>query len=515
MSTFFRFIRGRIFLSLLVFVLTVGLFVWLSLRLPRAVFPLSAIERIFALSVACAIAKSDLPPDTKIRILCLVLPVPWCGSFCSLIYLPRRRIAVNAPAEEVFSEEMRAWALMTQKDCGLAPAYADSVEYFRSGADMLPPFLDDLNRANRYVLMEYYIVAEGEILRELLPIFASLCKKGVKIYLFCDRFGSELKLSRRIRKSIEKTGVKFAFRGELSPLSARTYNRRNHRKCTVIDGKIAYTGGINLADEYFSRSFPFGEWKDTAVRICGEPALSFAEMIVSGGKDKALAAEMRLLVGKAEKDCATCSRSVSVSGCAKEDGADCDGGFGTRNDPPMDKKARAVPCIPFCDDPERKAVYLPLLLTVIGSAKKSVELFTPYLVPCEALFSALVRAAERGVRIRIAIPHVPDKKTAFLLSRYHALRLMACGVSVVEYTSGFLHAKSAVIDGKYAVVSSYNLDFRSLFSQQECGVLFAGETVRDVLNDFNAVWADGTVPKKLKWSEKAAVYPLLWAAPLF
>ena len=261
-----------------------------------------------------------------------------------------------------------------------------------------------------------------------------------------DDFGCALTMPRRYPKTLEKAGIRCrVFR----PVRlSRRASLRDHRKIAVIDGYVAYTGGINLADEYAGKQIRFGHWKDAAVRVTGSAAKAFEGLF------------------------------LQTFGSAAAQGAE--GG--------------KIPCTVFADRAdESPRTGIGTVVSLVRGAKQRLWLFTPYLSPDGELLYALKAAARDGADVRIAVPHLPDKKSVFLLTRHYARKLEEFGVRVREYEAGFLHAKNIVSDGD-AAVSSYNLDFRSMRLQAECGVVVHDKTFADaVAADFEAVW-DLSVP---------------------
>ncbi|MDE5897514.1 MAG: cardiolipin synthase, partial [Clostridia bacterium] len=313
------------------------------------------------------------------------------------------------------------------------------------------------------------IVEQGSFFGAVLSVLREKAAAGLDVRLAYDDFGCALTLPRNFSEELRRAGIRVTvLRPVKFPL--RSLNRRNHRKIAVIDGEIGYVGGINLADEYTGEKIRFGNWKDTALRVTGEPAQKLAGLFAE------------------------------------------DAGISPPDFPPA--KRGTLPCVPVSDTAHgenlRAGPCAHALL--LARAERYAYYYTPYLAPDSALLHAFRCAAAAGVDVRILIPHIPDKKATFLLTRRFARELERAGVQVREYTAGFLHAKSAVTE-EYAFVSSYNLDYRSLYLQAECGIAVKdGELVRKLTEDFLSTWEAGTPVKRARLPERvltAIVSPFL------
>ena len=469
-----NFFAGRLFPCALLSLLVLILGVCLAVTIPRILAPLAALERIFAAIVAIAVVRSDALPAVKESKLVLILLLPWTGSFlCLLMHQsPRTPLPLHHGTGETLAGQIGALA----EGAGGGFCFAESAQYFSVGSEMREKLLDDLKRAQKSIFLEYYIVAEGVLFRELFTILRAKAHTGVDVRLIIDGFGCSLTLSKKARKKIEDAGIAVrVFR----PVRLCGFNKRDHRKIAVIDERIAYTGGMNLADEYVGEEIRFGHWKDTAVRVTGGAAQRLLRLF--------LATWGRL----------SCENPPSVSEI-----------------PPF---TAGIPCAVFADadSAEIPRAGVRIFTKLFSHATRSLYLNTPYLALDKTLTDLLKTAAGAGVDVRIMIPHIPDKKSVFVLTRDYARELERAGVKVREYTAGFLHAKSAVADGKCALIGSYNLDFRSLYIQAEDAVFLEDEALAgELARDFLAVWEQGTeLPKQQFW-EKIVCPVLRLFAPL-
>ena len=425
-----RFLCGDLFPFALLLCLLLALGAFLSVRLPMLLRPIAAVERLFALTAVLVVTADGSPPEYKLSKAVLVLLLPWVGAALCFLFL--------------FREKKRNYCRKTSFFCTLKAA-----EYFPVGREMYLRLLPDLKRAKSSIYLEFYIIAEGIFFSDVLEILSSRAAAGVDVRILYDGFGCALTLPSSFEDEMRRRGIAArCFRPLRFP--SRTAGKRDHRKIVAIDGKIAYTGGINLADEYIGEQIRFGHWKDTALRITGDAAARFSALFLAAWN------------GENEAKIAESPSSGDGTPCAVV--ADT-GGEGTGRQ---------------------------MLLRLIAGARERLYLTTPYLAPDAALMGALGSAAAAGVDVRLMIPHIPDKKWPFLLTRSYARELERGGVKVMEYTDGFLHAKSVVSDN-VAFVSSYNLDFRSLYLQAECGIAVKSKTLSDKLAaDFLGVWAGGT-----------------------
>ncbi len=440
-----RFLSGGLFLCVLLALLFAAGTVVLTVLLPRVFAPIAAAERLAAAIVALAAVNGRELPAMRTAKLFLLL-FPWTGIFlCLLLKSPP---PPAQPLPPFCGSETERTARLAET----MPLTAESCEYFGEGENFWRRLLGEIAGAKERVWLQFYIVAEGSLLSEVLSLLEARAAAGADVRLLFDGFGSAVTVPRNFCKKLKKRGIAAK---KLRPLRFpdRAANRRDHRKIAVVDN-AAYTGGANLADEYAGRKIRFGHWKDAAVRITGDAALALASLF-----EETWTGKRRIF----------------------------------RPHSPIFGKA-GIPCAVFSDDAnlrsDRKGVRV--LWRMIASAKRTLYCFTPYLALEKGLFDCLSAAARAGVDVRLLIPHIPDKRAVFALTRAEAGQLLAAGVRVREYTAGFLHAKCVAADGKYAAVSSYNLDYRSLYSQAECGVFFGDERVAgEVERDFLSAWETG------------------------
>ena len=342
-------------------------------------------------------------------------------------------------------------AYLTRK--GPFPAYGDTdAEYFEVGERMFERLIPDLESATSFIFMEYFILADGTVWEEISEILCRKAREGVDVRLIYDDMGSVSVLPKGLQRSMAQAGIQTLAFNPFLPLVSLVMNHRDHRKITVIDGRVAYTGGINIADEYANRYERYGHWKDTGLRMEGGAVNSFTVMFLN----------MWNAYHKSETDYTPFLRATAGQGSA----------------------GRGI-VQPYCDSPlDDENLAENVYLDILAQAKRYVYIFTPYLVIDSEMQSALTLAAKRGVDVRIVTPGIPDKKTVYRLTRSHYAPLLRAGVRIYEYTPGFLHAKSYVCDDRVAVVGTINMDYRSLFLHFECGALLIDSPViEDIRED--------------------------------
>jgi cardiolipin synthase len=340
------------------------------------------------------------------------------------------------------------------------PVYKNGeVKYYKSGEEAFPEMLDELRKAKKYILLEYFIIAHGKMWSEILKILLEKATQGVKVRIIYDDFGCMMNLPPRYDRYLEdlNENIKCLSFNSVVPFFSLRMNNRDHRKIMIIDGKTAFTGGVNLADEYIAEKRRFGYWKDTLVRVKGDAVNSFTAMFLylwNAFRKDALSADEYFVKPDGERKNGLCIQ-------------------------------------PYDDSPyDALSIGESVYLDILDRAKDYVWIFTPYLILDDMTRAAICRAAMRGVDVRIVTPAVPDKKIVYRLTRANYDILMKVGVKIYEYTPGFIHAKSMVSDDECAVVGTINLDYRSLYQHFENAVYFSGcDAVQDVKKDCEEVFS--------------------------
>lgn len=337
------------------------------------------------------------------------------------------------------------------------PVYKNTnVTYFPLGEDMFEEMKAQLRKAERFIFMEYFIVERGEMWQSILDILEEKAREGVEVRFMYDGMCCLILLPYSYPKVLEAKGIRCKMFAPIRPALSSYQNNRDHRKICVIDGHTAFTGGVNLADEYINRKVRFGHWKDTAIMLKGDAVTSFTMMFLQ---------MWRVDEKKAE---------------------DYSGYLCPANHQWPEGLNREGFVMPYADSPlDHENVGEQVYLDILGNARRYVHIMTPYLILDDELTTALKYAAKRGVETVIIMPHIPDKLYAYLLARSYYEELLAAGVRIYEYTPGFIHAKMFVSDDEKAVVGTINLDFRSLYLHFECAAyLYKNSAVSAVETDF-------------------------------
>ena len=327
------------------------------------------------------------------------------------------------------------------------------VTYFPLGEDKFAAMLEELEKAEKFIFLEYFIIDEGYMWGSILKILIEKAKAGVDVRVMYDGMLEVSTLPNDYWKLLEEHGIKAKVYAPIRPIVSSHYNYRDHRKILVIDGKVAFNGGVNLADEYINQRERFGHWKDVAVMLKGDAAASFTLMFL----------QMWNAFGEEEP-----AFEPWISAPAEI---------------PENPSGYVIPYggCPLDDDEVGEAVYMDIL----NRAVSYVHIMTPYLILDGELETALKYAAQRGVDVKIILPGIPDKKLAFALAKSHYRRLVKAGVKIYEYTPGFVHAKVFVSDDNKAVVGTINLDYRSLYHHFECATyMYQTDCIPDIERDF-------------------------------
>lgn len=443
-------------------------------------------HEFIALILALIIINKQGNPSYKISWLVLILAFPIFGLLMYLftrLQFGNRRIRKQLrgtldESKEFLRQNEVANASLKRRDPGTGglsdylyntsylPTYVNnSVKYFPLGEDKFEELMKQLKTAKKYIFMEYFIVEEGYMWGSILKVLEDKVKEGVEVRFMYDGMNAMARVPYNYSKKINALGIKCKVFSRIHPVIATYYNNRDHRKICVIDGKTAFTGGVNLADEYINRKSPFGHWKDTAVMIQGTGVKSFTLMFLQ-------------MWSVGERETEDFKKYLTPGEYTPEEKA------------AMSRETGFV--IPYGDIPlDNENVGETIYLDMINNARHYVHIMTPYLVLDHETQTSLRYAAERGVDVTILLPHIPDKKYAFALAKSHYKELIKAGVNVYEYTPGFIHAKTVVSDGCKAVVGTVNLDYRSFYLHYECGLyMYAVEQIKEIEKDFNDTIAE-------------------------
>lgn len=436
--------------------------VWLLalfLRLSEALPVINVILSIVSLAAILHCIKCDIDPSYKLSWVLLIALLPILGGLMYVLFSNKRpthfaREKLNAELEntaeyyssrpsltdEIEDPAARGMFRYLESYSGYRTCRDTQTEYFPVGEDMYARLIPELEKAEKFIFLEYFIINSGQMWDSVLEVLRRKVAEGVDVRVIYDDVGCAGYLPADYYQTLRSYGIKaFAF-NQFVPIVSAVMNNRDHRKITTIDGKVGFIGGINISDEYINRKERFGHWKDTGLMFKGPGVENLTLMFL----------EMWNAFEQREGECA----DYVPDGYA-EKGDERDGYILSFSDSPLD------------DENTSENVYCNILY----NASDYVYITTPYLAIDSTMQNALCLAAKRGVDVRLITPGIPDKKMVYRLTRSYYAALIKAGVKVYEYTPGFVHAKSYVSDDKLGVVGTINMDYRSLYLHFECGTL--------------------------------------------
>lgn len=422
------------------------------------------------------LVRKELTPAYKIAWILLCCMLPLLGGALYLLFgdkrpglMMRRRMdrvkqkhiiemAQRDDVEEKIPPRRRALTHYLAH-YGQSPAVEHTQSrYYPIGEEAFAEMLADMEKAERFIFLEYFIISEGELWQKVFDVLKRKAAQGVDVRVLYDDIGSSLRAPSHLPQLLRENGIRCIPFNPALPVLAIVMNHRDHRKITVVDGMVGYTGGINIADEYINRKSRFGHWKDVAVRLEGEAVWNLTVMFLQmwNAFDPT---EENFLPFRPERDKQLLPESDGI-------------------------------VQPFAESPlEEEQVAEAVYLDILGQAVRYVYIFTPYLIIDHEMMVALRLAAKRGVDVRIGVPGIPDKPLVYRLTRSYFSPLLRSGVKIYTYTPGFLHAKGILSDDCIGMIGTTNLDYRSLYLHFEDGVLFQGGSVlRDIKRDFEDVY---------------------------
>ncbi|MBO6164349.1 MAG: cardiolipin synthase [Lachnospiraceae bacterium] len=336
------------------------------------------------------------------------------------------------------------------------PVYQNTdVEYYDDGLKGLNAQKEALQQAKHFIFMEYHAIEDAESWHEIQEILEERVKAGVEVRVFYDDLGSIGFITTDFIRRLEAVGIACRVFNPVAPGLNFFLNNRDHRKITVIDGRVGFTGGYNLANEYFNRTSPYGHWKDTGIRLTGEAVRNLTVTFLENWN----------AVRDDDKDDTNLRKYLPpVSYTAEENGF-----------------VQPYGDLPLDNEHVGEEVYI----SMAEKATRYCWFITPYLILTDEIIHALGLAAKRGVDVRVITPGIPDKKIVYQVTRSYYNALTRNGVKVYEYTPGFCHCKMCVIDDVAAVCGTINLDYRSLYHHFENGCLYVNcRAVRETRQDF-------------------------------
>lgn len=330
--------------------------------------------------------------------------------------------------------------------------------YFSTGESFIEALVSNLEAAQEFIFLEYFIIDEGIVWDKIHTILRRKVKEGCDVRLIFDDIGCMRTLPARYEQTLQSEGIRAYAFARVNPKISSVHHNRDHRKICVIDGRVAYTGGVNIADEYANLINRFGYWKDGGIRLVGDAVFGFTKMFLS---------LWDFTSGSVSDYGKFLKRCENVKG---------EGYY-----------------VPFGSGPApiyKRPVGKNAFLNIINQSERYVYITTPYLIIDYDLTQSLCNAAMRGVDVRIVTPGVADKKIIKIMTKSSYPYLINAGVKIYEYTPGFMHEKSLICDDKYAVIGTINFDYRSLVHHFECAVwMYRTPAVLDAAGAFDATLA--------------------------
>lgn len=363
----------------------------------------------------------------------------------------------------------------------------NKITYYDYGEKFYPELLKELNKAEKFIFLEYFIINKGQMWDGILKILKEKASQGVEVRILYDDMGSIAMLSTKYPNELKKMGIKCIPFNKVSPFKGIFMNNRDHRKMTIIDGKVAFSGGVNLSDEYININSKLGIWKDNGIKIEGDAIWNLTIMFLT-----------------------------MWNANVKEDKDILKFKYEFKNTDKIDGYVVPYGVAPLHEDLIGEDVYI----NIINSAKKYLYIMTPYLIIDTDMTNALIRAAKRGVDVKIIVPGIPDKKIVYTQTSSFFELLSNGGVKIYKFTKGFVHSKVYVSDDKRAVVGTINMDYRSLYLHFENGIYMENvKEIKDVKKDMDETLKDC---KKLNDKDiKSSIFKSIWQsilrlfAPLF
>ena len=470
----FHALFSRLGLILILLILQIGVLFGMFAKFEQFLPHFFGGTVLFSLIMVLFLLNSRHDPTAKITWLVIIMLLPVFGALLflytqsdvghralkkrmnQLIRQTKETIPQSEEVMDKLSEENGAVSSLARyiHRSGCYPVYDQTkITYFPMGENKFEEMLRQLEQAKHFIFMEYFIVDEGIMWGRILEILAKKASEGVDVRVMYDGTCEFSTLSRDYPKRLKKLGIKCKVFAPLTPFVSTHYNYRDHRKILVIDGHTAFTGGVNLADEYINHIVKYGHWKDVAIMLKGEAVKSFTLMFLQ-------------MWNVDEKDMDYSQfLNYPVS--------------------PVQTKGYVIPYgdCPLDDDKVGERVYMDIL----NRAQSYVHIMSPYLILDSEMETAIKFAAERGVDVKIMLPGIPDKAVPYALARTHYASLLQSGVEIYEYTPGFVHAKIFVCDDKEAVVGTINLDYRSLYHHFECAAyMYDVDCIHEIEKDFRA-----------------------------
>lgn len=471
---FVKFMFSRFVIVGIILLLQLGWFLFFLVELTNYSTIINSAFMILSIIVILWIVNKKDNPAYKLAWVIPILLFPILGGFLYLLMgnkKPTKKLRKKLDREyirsyDLLNQEQQVLEELEAKDKAFAnqakylintvsfPIYKNtSTEYLSSGESTYELMLIELEKAEHFIFMEYFIIERGVMWENILKILEKKAKQGLDVRLIYDDFGCLTVLPYKYYSKLEKMGIKCEAFNRYIPIFSIVMNNRDHRKITIIDGHVAFTGGINIADEYINLYERFGYWKDAGIMIKGDAVWNFTVMFL----------HMWNGIRGTDTDYSKFKPHVHHREEFKGDGY----------------------VQPYGDTPlDDEAIGENVYINIIQGAKNYVYIFTPYLIIDNEMMTVLCLSAKKGVDVRIITPGIPDKKMVYLVTQSYYRQLVEAGVKLYTYKPGFIHSKCFVCDDEIAAVGTINMDYRSLYLHFECGVLiYKSKAVMQVKED--------------------------------
>lgn len=481
MQKFLKKAFGRVTITLLLLAIQIVWIVAFIVELHNYYIVYSWVVSIIALIIVVALASKRDNPAYKLIWTIIVLAMPLFGVALYVSFghnnvnkrvkkkfdmnnlQLKQYITKNKEVIEQVREEDRQIGNICRYIENVAgyPAYNNvELRYHSTGDEALEELKKALLKAEEFIFMEYFIIdADGKVFGEIVDILAKKVKDGVEVRLIYDDIGSVAYMNKQDFRRIKAMGIDIKVFNPIVPIVSAFINNRDHRKITVIDGKVAFTGGYNLADEYANVINPYGVWKDNGIACEGPAVDSFTAMFL----------EMWNTIS-GERD-----NNDKYFNRYKNEQLKYDGYIQPYADTPLD----------------HERVGEDVYLNIIKTACDYIYIYTPYLILDNEMMNEICLAAKSGVDVRIITPGIPDKKTVFMLTQSYYEQLIDAGVRIYQYAPGFVHAKTYLCDDNIATVGTINMDYRSLFLHFECGIfMYKCKAIDNIKEDFEKTFLE-------------------------
>lgn len=485
---------NRAVITGLIIILQIGVFLLEIFRFGNYYVEIAFVLRLLSFGAVIHLIVKPANPAVKLAWIVPILVFPLFGGALYLIFghvfIPKKLRSSMRRTEELvrksLSQDMHVLHDIHQENqavanqcnyllsySGMPVCYNGTDTYYEDGLPYWKSLLEDLEQAEHFIFLEYFILGEGEMWNAILEILERKVREGVEVRLIYDDVGSVFVLPKKYYEIMEQKGIQCVAFNRLVPVMSLVLNNRDHRKIVVVDGKVAYTGGINIADEYINYAHPYGEhWKDAGIRIEGDAVWNFTVMFL---------------------------QMWNMSRYTEEDYEK----YRCRQIPERRGQGYVQPYMdsPFDGEVTGENVYL----NILGAATRYVYIYTPYLITDNETYNAIKLAAKRGVDVRIVTPEVPDKKAIFWLTQSNYQNLIEAGVRIFQYKPGFIHSKCVLCDDEVATVGTINFDYRSFYHHFECGVfLYRTQTISALKKDMEDTFAISN-EITLEWCRKKFV----------